>query len=150
MNEAVVDLVGHESKCTEKQKRIVSKENKSSHTSVNKDHNNVRQYHIDGDVIKDQSIKKCDYLVLNDDKATAYYIELKGSKIQEAIEQVETTEKMIRSGLKGYQSYYRIVFSGSGTHNIIQSSVLKWQKKLGVMNKIQVAKVSRSPMEENI
>ena len=39
----------------------------------------VRQYKIDGDVISDPQIVKCDYLVLNDNdnEKAAFFIELK-------------------------------------------------------------------------
>ena len=67
-------LSGHQSLCDKRQKRIVSKEKRSSHTAVNETSQLVRQYLIDGDVIKDKNAIKCDYLVLNDEKKTAYFM----------------------------------------------------------------------------
>ena len=45
-------LSGHQSLCDKQQKRIVSKEKRSSHTAVNENRQLVRQYLIDGDRIR--------------------------------------------------------------------------------------------------
>ena len=69
--------------------------------------------------------KKCDYLVLNDDKRTAYFIELKGSDITGAIEQIEQTVEKLKRDLLDYDKRLRIVYSrqvGSGT-------IAEWKKK---------------------
>ena len=143
-------LSGHQSLCDKRQKRIVSKEKRSSHTAVNKNGQLVRQYLIDGDVIKDKHVIKCDYLVLNDEKKTAYFIELKGSKVLHAIEQIEETAKRLRPCLLEYQFYYRIVFSGSCTHGVKDDVFWKWQHKCGRARGIAVAYMKRGQYCETI
>ncbi len=70
----------------------------------------VRKYQIDGDAIKSKDVDKCDYLVFTDDKKTAYFIELNGSKMQHAIKQLKSSANTLGSSLLGYTFYYRVVF----------------------------------------
>lgn len=109
----------------------------------------VRHYQIDGDVIVDKNMDKCDYIVVNDDCQTAYFIELKGSKMIHAIKQINSTVRVLKPYLSGYRYFYRIVFSGSATHGINGSEALKWQDQ-GKANGIPVAKVARSQYREDI
>ena len=143
-------LSGHQSLCDKRQKRIVSKEKRSSHTAVNENRQLVRQYLLDGDLIKDKHVIKCDYLVLNDEKKTAYFIELKGSKVLHAIEQIEETAKRFRPCLHGYQFYYHIVFSGSGTHSVNKAAYLRWKLKCGRARGVDVAHMTQSQYREKI
>lgn len=105
---------------------------------------------IDGDVITSKQIDKCDYLVLNDDKQTAYLIELKGSDFSHAVLQLKQTKKELCSDIKGYKTFMRIVFSGNATHSINKSEYLKWQMKHGKINGIYVAQMKRSELKEAI
>lgn len=52
-------LENYQSRCEEKQKIVVSKENRVEHRAYNRDENKVRHYQIDGDVISDLNIKNC-------------------------------------------------------------------------------------------
>ena len=102
------------SKCEKRQPIIVSGEKSKKHIAINNDKNLVRQFKIDNDVIKD-NIKKCDYLVLNDDKQTAYFVELKGTDVDGAILQIENMIKKFGERLErnSYEIKRRIVFSGT-------------------------------------
>lgn len=119
-----------DSLCEPRQKIIVSKDDRSicQHRAYNKTENLVRHYRIDGDVIRDMSVKKCDYLLLNDDKKDAYLIELKGKDILRAIEQLESTEQRLANDLLGYKKYYRIVYH-SNTHAIRTLEYTKFSKR---------------------
>ena len=69
--------------CGERQKIIVCEEKRNKYTSKNIYENKVRQYKVDGDIFeKGKEPKKCDYLVFNDDKKDAYFIELKDIQSQ--------------------------------------------------------------------
>lgn len=72
---------------------------------------------------------RCDFLLLNDERKTAYFIELKGSPADamKCIEQVENTERMCRASLQGYTSLYRFVF-GPG-HGMYPSGFIAWRNK---------------------
>jgi len=81
-------LSNFKSACEEKQKRIVSREKRNEHIAINDNDCFIRQFRIDGYIIIGDT-KKCDYLVLNDNRRTAYFIELKGSDISGAIKQID-------------------------------------------------------------
>lgn len=88
----------------------------------------VAKYTIDGNVIK-QGIR-CDFLLLNNTDQEAYYIEIKGSDLEHAKEQVEKTEKDLALNKCGYGAYYRIIYR-TGTHDVNSSKVNNWKMTCG-------------------
>lgn len=109
--------------------RFVSSENQCTHIGENPSSHSVRQFKIDGGVFpKGTTPQRCDYLLLNDVKKDSYYIELKGSDIPKAVQQIDSTVDLISSSLPGYKIYRRIVYRSS-THKIDESSVVKWKRK---------------------
>lgn len=119
------------SMCETKCPIIVSKEKSKIHRALNNDRNTVYQYKIDGDVIRTTDAKKkCDYLVENEDKKTIYLIELKGTDLPHAFEQIEATIQFFASKFRenGYTIYPRIVY-GSNTHAVNDSHYRKFIKK---------------------
>lgn len=121
-----------DSLCEEHQKIIVSKDRGESrqHRAINYEGASVVQhYHLDGGLVK--NVKCCDYLLLNMTKQTAYFIELKGRNILDAIPQLENGEELFRENLKGFQIYYRIVFSKAPTHDIKGKDFRKFKEKYG-------------------
>lgn len=87
--------------------------------------NTVLQYRIDGDLIKDRDVQKCDFLLQNNTLGTVYLVELKGHALATARRQIENTERMLRSDLKGSKVYYRIVYK-SGTQSVRSAAIVKW------------------------
>jgi len=122
-----VPLKGFESLCAKNAHQIISKDRKNPqyHKAVNKENNDVTQYQIDGIVLKDGT--RCDYLLMNETKKVAYLIELKGSDLVKAAEQLENTEKMLRQELFGYSLRYRIVANKCKTQEIRSSAYRKYQ-----------------------
>lgn len=120
-------LKGFESLCAKNAHQIISKDRKNSqyHKAVNKENNDVTQYQIDGIVLKNGT--RCDYLLMNETKKVAYLIELKGSDLVKAAEQLENTEKMLRQELFGYSLRYRIVANKCKTQEIRSSAYRKYQ-----------------------
>ena len=103
---------------------FVSSENQCKHIGKNPGRHAVRQFKVDGEVFpKGATPQRCDYLLLNDTKKTSYYIELKGSDIPKATQQIDSTVAMLSPSLPGYKIFRRIVYK-SGTHKIEESSVL--------------------------
>lgn len=113
--------------CEEKQKIIVSKDSGTAriHRAVNIDGDYVRHYKIDGNVISDKTVKKCDFLLLNDSKKDAYLIEVKGTDILTSIKQLESTELILRSDLREYEKKFRIVYRAN-THAITSTEYKKF------------------------
>lgn len=120
-------LKGFESLCAKNAHQIISKDRKNPqyHKAVNKENNDVTQYQIDGIVLKDGT--RCDYLLMNETKKVAYLIELKGSDLVKAAEQLENTEKMLRQELFGHSLRYRIVANKCKTQEIRSSAYRKYQ-----------------------
>ena len=91
---------------------FTSAENRCTHVGKNKNRHMIRQFKVDGEVVAAGDMSpRCDYLLLNDDAKTSYYIELKGS-------------------IPEYAVLRRIVFR-TGTHGIQTRPVLSWKRKHG-------------------
>ena len=107
----------------------MSAERGCKHIGLNGARERVRQYQIDGGVLpKGQQLERCDYLLINDDRRSAYFIELKGSDLKKAIAQIETSVQMIAASLPGHTFYKRIIYH-TGTKAMQNSDVLKWKKR---------------------
>ena len=82
---------------------------------------------MDGDLITDKDQLRCDFLLENEDVKRAYFIELKGSDLGHAVEQVENTIRYFSHIISGYAVLPRIVCH-SNTHKMQLSEVLKFRK----------------------
>lgn len=74
--------------------RLVLQENKSKITFLNPRQNQVLIIRVDGCVIKDNKILRCDYAIVPCDEVEIY-VELKGSDISHAVKQIESTIKLL-------------------------------------------------------
>ncbi|MCD7965898.1 MAG: hypothetical protein LUG90_09045 [Clostridiaceae bacterium] len=112
-------LNDYQSLCQPQAKVVVSRDSgaKRTHRAINADEDFVRHYRIDGDVIRDKTIRKCDFLLLNDTKKNAYLIEVKGTDLLSSVAQLENTEKILKEDLRDYQKKLRIVYR-SNTHAV--------------------------------
>lgn len=130
---------------TGRQSRFVSTEKRCTHISINGSKHLIRHFKIDGVVFtKGQATPRCDYLLLNDDLKTSYYIELKGSDLHQAIRQVENTIQMFCDSLPGYRIRRRIVYSGH-THRTMDKEILRWK-----LQHKETARIEQGKIEENI
>lgn len=125
-----IDLSRYESHCVPDQPKIISidRGSKCQHEAVNRSRQNVRQYHVDGEVIADQNIEKCDWMVLNDDAEKAYLIELKGSDIHKAARQMDSTYRMMKETLSNYKFHYRIIYR-TGTQRLKDAKTIRWKEE---------------------
>lgn len=125
-------LTPEKSLCEKNQPIIVSRDKRSQvqHRAINPQRVfDVRQYQLDGDLVTQE--KCCDFLLTNDTSKKAYFIELKGGNVDEAVAQLEAGERKCRDELKGYYFLYRIVCSKAKTHNIRSTKFRKFQEKCG-------------------
>ena len=120
-------LKGFESLCSKNAGQIVSrdKRNPQYHKGINTGKKYVTHYKIDGIVIK--SGKRCDYLLIDEEKRIAYLIELKGSDLVKAAEQLEHTERALSRELSDYSLQYRIVANKCKTQETHSSAYSKYQ-----------------------
>ena len=75
---------------------FTSSENGCRHIGNNTKRQYVRHFKVDGEIFTGTVETRCDYLLLNDDTKTAYYIELKGSDLSKAIRQIENTITLLK------------------------------------------------------
>lgn len=109
--------------CEERQKIIVSEENSRKYTAYNVDKNLVRHFKIDGGIVPtSSSMPRCDYLVINLEKKNAYPIELKGTDVKHAVDQIRSTITYLGGELNSYTILPRIIYK-SNTHGIRDSKV---------------------------
>lgn len=133
-----MQLTKEQSLCEEKQKLIVSRDKGTAreHRAKNEDGRyTVRHYKLDGDLVKQQ--KCCDFLLTNDTLKRAYFIELKGRNIDEAVAQLTNGVKLFEKGLKEYEFFYRIVSSKVRTHDIQKNEFRKFKDACGSRLKYQ-------------
>jgi len=120
-------IKGFESLCSRDAAQIVSRDkgNPQYHKGINAAKMYVTHYKIDGIIIKTGN--RCDYLLINEEKRIAYLIELKGSDLVKAAEQLESTEKFLQQELSDYKYQYRIVANKCKTQEIHSSAYRKYQ-----------------------
>ncbi len=94
--------------------------------------NYLSRYRIDGCLIADAGVK-CDYLLLNCDKEVAYFIELKGSDLIRAVEQIDRSIDVLARELGGFTVNARIVLTRTNTIDLRNSKFLKLEKKIQML-----------------
>lgn len=95
----------------------------------------LRHYKLDGVLI--QQTTCCDYLLVNDSSKKAFFIELKGVNIDDAVDQLEAGEQRCKAELEGYSFFYRIVCSKAKTHKIQGIKIRRFKEKCGSRLKIK-------------
>jgi hypothetical protein len=130
-------------KCREfedKRTYIVCEENRTKITFHNSAKTIVAKIRIDGCVIADNAVKKCDYLLLCAEIKKAVLVELKGNKVATAIEQLSATldNEIIKNPLAAYEkSAYAVVIKISIPRTIIQNAQDKFTKRNCVLRVVE-------------
>ena len=119
------------SSCSQNQPVVVSQENGIKHRLCNNSKVEVYQYHVDGDIIKGNDEKRCDYVVeaITVPKPSAFFIELKGSDLMGALEQIDATASRCEAKLKGYDILPRVVLHRVSTHQIGGSKYRRYKER---------------------
>ncbi|MEG4226233.1 hypothetical protein QUA35_08750 [Microcoleus sp. N9_B2] len=74
--------------------KIVLQEKKSKITFLNPNQDEILKIKVDGCVISDNETLRCDYALIPS-AAVEIYVELKGSDIEQAVKQIESTIKLL-------------------------------------------------------
>ena len=93
----------------DRRSKIIIQENKSKYIAKNNDTALVEQYKVDGCLIT-KGIR-CDYLLINSSKLKSYFIELKGSDINHAVDQIDQSIKTLGTKIVDYSINGRIVLT---------------------------------------
>ena len=86
---------------------------------------------------------------MNQDKKSAYLIELKGSNILYAMDQVISAEKLLKGDLSTYSIFYRIIYR-SRTQEVRKSRIIRWREKEGKRDGIPIVILKEKQLEESI
>lgn len=86
---------------------------------------------------------------MNQDKKSAYLIELKGSNVLHTMDQVLSAENLLKEDLVGYSVFYRIIYR-SRTQEVRKSRIIRWKEKEGKRNGIPVVILKEKQLEELI
>ena len=111
---------------------IVSFKDKGHSTEYrykNQNFNHLAKYRVDGGLIADDGAK-CDYLLLNCEQRQSYFIELKGSDLICAIEQIDRSIDILKNKLPDFTFSARIVLTRVNTVDLRSSKLLKLEKKV--------------------
>jgi hypothetical protein len=122
--------------------RIVCEEKRTKITFHNLTGETVAKIRIDGCVISDKTIKKCDYLILCSALKKAVLVELKGREVETAIEQLSATldNETIKTPLAQYEKKAYAVVTG----NPVSSRFQKVQDRFSRKHKGRTLRVVRS------
>ena len=103
---------------------------KSEYRYNNQSRNHLSLYRVDACLIADTGAK-CDYLLLNCDQSMAFFIELKGSDLIQAVRQIDRAISLLSLGLKAFPVFHgRIALTRVNTTDFKNSEYLKLQKRL--------------------
>lgn len=127
--------------------KYVCSENNCIYIANNPKKCSIEQYQVDGEVFPHGSgPERCDYLLLNETSSSAYYIELKGSSIPKARNQIDNSVKMLKAlHPKCTNIRCRIIYF-SNSQEVNSSDTIRWKMKYGVQNVI----IKSRKLEENI
>jgi hypothetical protein len=114
------------------EKEMVVKEKGKRYVLKNPNRKKVCRVRVDNCLIVSQSEKKCDFLILTcdpDSPKDIYLIELKGSSLIEAIEQLNKTIEYFKPYISG-RVFARIVVSKAPSPELRSPKLLKLKKLL--------------------
>jgi hypothetical protein len=107
----------------------------------------LTKYKVDGCLIADDGAK-CDCLLLNCDNKKCYFIELKGSDLIRAVEQIDRALDILVNHLHEFSVEARIVLTRVNTIDLRSSKYLKLEKRIKKLNG-ELKKQSRQMTEIN-
>ncbi|WP_159468292.1 hypothetical protein [Dyadobacter sp. 3J3] len=85
---------------------------------------------VDDCLIKGSDKKKCDYLILDCTENTAYFVELKGKKLEDAVLQIESTVNILYAKLRDFNFCCRITQTKvGGNYQEEKASLFKFLKE---------------------
>ncbi len=107
----------------------------------------LSKYKVDKCLINDNG-SKCDFLLFNCKKKISYFIELKGSDLIKAVEQIDRSIDMLHKDFNNYSVEARIVLTRINTTDLINIKLIRLQRKLKKL-KGKLIKQTRQLNEKN-
>ncbi len=126
-------LFPNKSLCNKKQRKVVSREEGNQHIIENRSQYCIYHYHIDGGIIPCEytSGERCDYMVevTAKPRPIAFIIELKGSNLLKAMQQIDATVKRFGEKLSKYVIFPRLVCHRILSHDVLDARFMKFIEK---------------------
>jgi hypothetical protein len=105
-------------------KKIVLQEKRSKITFLNKNKEQILKIRVDGCAIDDNKTLRCDYVLVRSNEVEVY-IELKGSHVSRAIEQIKSTIKLLSDSPKESKKHCFVV----STRNLLTTGDQQMKKR---------------------
>jgi hypothetical protein len=133
----------------QKNKIVTCSDRKSSTKYIyeNDSLDTLSKYRVDGCLINDDD-SKCDYLLLNRTKEVSYFVELKGSDLIKAVEQINRSIDILHKDFKEYSVEARIVLTRVNTTDLKSAKLIRLESKLKKLNG-KLIKQTRQLTEKN-
>ncbi len=133
----------------QKNKIVTCSDRKSSTKYIyeNDSLDTLSKYRVDGCLINDDD-SKCDYLLLNCTKEVSYFVELKGSDLIKAVEQINRSIDILHKDFKEYSVEARIVLTRVNTTDLKSAKLIRLESKLKKLNG-KLIKQTRQLTEKN-
>lgn len=107
----------------------------------------LSKYKVDGCLIDDED-SKCDFLLLNCTKEISYFVELKGSDLIKAVEQIDRSINVLHKDFKEYSVEARIVLTRVNTTDLKSTKLVRLESRLKKLNG-KLIKQTRQLTEKN-
>lgn len=107
----------------------------------------LSKYKVDGCLIDDED-SKCDFLLLNCTKEISYFVELKGSDLIKAVEQIDRSINVLHKDFKEYSVEARIVLTRVNTTDLKSTKLIRLESRLKKLNG-KLIKQTRQLTEKN-
>jgi hypothetical protein len=115
------------------QRKVITLKDKGhnipQYVCINNSNKHLAMYMVDGGLIANNGAK-CDFLLLVCENKYAYFIELKGSDIVHAVEQIDKSVDLLVKGLSGFAIHGRIVLTRVNTTGLLNIKCLRLENKL--------------------
>jgi hypothetical protein len=133
----------------QKNKIVTCTDNKCSTKYIyeNDSLDELSKYRVDGCLINDDG-SKCDFLLLNCNKNTAYFIELKGSDLIKAVEQIDRSIDILHNDFRTFSVEARIVLTRVNTTDLKNTKLIRLEGRLKKLNG-KLIKQTRQLTEKN-
>ena len=109
---------------------IVIKEKQSEYKGNNVDRKFFCRYRVDECILNQSGGKQCDFLLINGVEKICYFIELKGSDLIKAVEQLDKTITALKGILKDYDINGRIVLTRVNITDLRNTKYIRLKNRL--------------------
>jgi hypothetical protein len=117
-----------------------AKEGAKKFSFLNRSNKNICRVHVDDCLITDKSIKKCDYLFKVNEDQLYYLVELKGTDVDNAIQQIISTYDIVNEKIKSDAQNFKGVIVSSSVPSATEQRFRKLQERCFKEKRLKIIK----------